>query len=71
MDTRILIVDDSMSDMAVIKSMLGDYQLLAATNGLEAMKLVEQDPSIDLMVLDLAPGIRTGLKEKRFRSAAD
>jgi putative two-component system response regulator len=62
MDTRILIVDDSMSDMAVIKSMLGDYQLLAATNGLEAMKLVEQDPSIDLMVLDLNMPIMNGFE---------
>lgn len=53
MGIKILIVDDSRTDLAIIKSILYDYDLLCAHDGVEAMKIIEKDASIDLLLLDL------------------
>ncbi|MBF4694414.1 HD domain-containing phosphohydrolase [Fusibacter ferrireducens] len=53
MDIKILIVDDSSTDMLLIKSILDGYNLVSACDGVEAMALLETDPDIDLMILDL------------------
>lgn len=53
MDARILIVDDSATDLAMIKSILGDYDLITAKDGLEAMEIIAADPAIDIIILDL------------------
>lgn len=50
---KILIVDDSATDRMIIESMLEDYHTLTASDGLEAMQLIETTPDIDLMILDL------------------
>ena len=53
MDIKILVVDDSQTDMIMIKSILHDYNLLSAYDGVEAMAILDKDPEIDLMILDL------------------
>lgn len=53
MNIKILIVDDSNTDMLLIKSILDGYDLISAYDGLEAMALLKTDPDIDLMILDL------------------
>lgn len=53
MDTKILIVDDSKTDVMIMKSILHEYNLLYACDGLEAMEAVKKDPGIDIMLLDL------------------
>lgn len=53
MESKILIVDDSMTDRMIIKNILSDYQTLMASNGFEAIEQIENDPDIDLIILDL------------------
>jgi len=53
MNTTILIVDDSKTDMMLIKNMLFDYNLLLACDGLEALGIIDTNHNIDLMILDL------------------
>ncbi|WEK54043.1 MAG: response regulator [Candidatus Cohnella colombiensis] len=65
MKTKILIVDDSKSDRHIISAMLEDYELYYAANGLEAMQLVAQQPTIDLMVLDLNMPVMDGFEVLR------
>lgn len=60
MNPKILIVDDSKTDMLLIKTMLSDYTLLCAYNGMEAMEIVENNPGIDIIVLDLNMPIMNG-----------
>lgn len=50
---KILVVDDSKIDRAIIKDILYDYHLLYANDGIEAMEIIENQPDIDLMILDL------------------
>lgn len=53
MGSKILIVDDSMTDRMIINNILGDYHTLMANNGFEAIEQIEKDPDIDLIILDL------------------
>lgn len=53
MNVTILIVDDSKTDMLLIKTMLLDYALLFAYDGMEAMEIVKNNPNIDIIILDL------------------
>ena len=53
MSTKILIVDDSTTDRLIISTMLADYHILTASDGLEAMELITKSPDIDLVILDL------------------
>lgn len=50
---KILVVDDSASDRLIIKSMLGDYSILTAGDGAEALQMLEKHEGINLMILDL------------------
>ena len=50
---QILVVDDSKSDVMIITSILKDYNLLVANDGLEAMDLIAKNPDISIMILDL------------------
>lgn len=50
---KILVVDDSHVDIALIKNILNDYDLLYAYDGIEAMEIIEKEPNIDLMILDI------------------
>lgn len=50
---KILIVDDSKTDVLMISHILNDYDLQVAYDGIEAMNLIANDPDIDIMILDL------------------
>ena len=50
---KILIVDDSKTDVALIGGILADYDLLRAYDGVEAVECIEQNPSVDIMILDI------------------
>ncbi len=50
---KVLIVDDSKTDVVLISSILKDYDLLTAYDGIEAMEAIEKHPDIDIMILDL------------------
>lgn len=50
---KILIVDDSKADVMLLKSMLREYDLLVAYDGVEAIEQIERDPEIGIMILDL------------------
>lgn len=53
MIAKILVVDDSTTDLLIIQSMLYDFDVITAKNGIEALKILSQDPEIHLMILDL------------------
>lgn len=53
METKILIVDDSKTDVLIISNILRDYNLLTAEDGIEAMAVMQQHPDIALVILDL------------------
>lgn len=53
MDIKILVVDDSLSDLTIIKGVLSDYDLLTARNGLEAIDIIHSGQEIDIILLDL------------------
>ncbi len=53
MNIKILIVDDSVTDMILIKSILHEFTLITASDGLEAMEVLKNDSDIDIMILDL------------------
>ena len=60
--SKILVVDDSKTDLMMIKSVLYDYDLITAENGLEAIKIIENDRNIDLMLLDLNMPVMNGFE---------
>jgi len=53
MENKILIVEDSVVDTALIKAILSDQNLYFAKDGIEAFELIEKVPDIDLMILDI------------------
>ncbi|HPF20751.1 MAG TPA: response regulator, partial [Syntrophomonas sp.] len=53
MSATILVVDDSASDRLIIKNMLNEYRVLTACDGLEAMREIDAQADIDLVILDL------------------
>jgi CheY-like chemotaxis protein len=53
MKTRILVVDDSAIDRMIISNMLDDFDVMDASNGIEALRAIDEDPDIDLVILDL------------------
>ena len=53
MSIKILVVDDSPTDRLIIQKMLIDYDVVMANDGVEAMSMLKQYPTINLMILDL------------------
>jgi PAS domain S-box-containing protein len=53
MQIKILVVDDSASDRLIIESMLSEYEILTACDGLEAINVLEKHDGINLLILDL------------------
>ncbi|MDO6737591.1 response regulator [Wenyingzhuangia sp. 2_MG-2023] len=49
--TRILVVDDSYETRFYIRSILEDYELIEASNGIEALEIISNQ-SIDLLITD-------------------
>lgn len=62
MNVKILVVDDSKTDVMIIKSILYDYNLLYACNGIEAMEAIKDNPAIDIMLLDLNMPVMNGFE---------
>ncbi len=50
---KILIADDSRTDAALIKSILSVYNPMVAYDGVEALALIEANPDIDILILDI------------------
>ena len=59
---KILIVDDSAPDRMIIKSMLKEYEVIAACDGAEALAKIDEDPEINLMILDLNMPVMDGFQ---------
>src|SRR3954470_23346918 len=59
MQARILVVDDTPDNIAVLSEILhGDYRVLAEINGEQALKIARGDPPPDLILLDvMMPGM--------------
>lgn len=53
MDSKILIVDDSMTDRMIIQNILSTYHTITASDGVEATRIIRKDSDIDLIILDL------------------
>lgn len=50
---KVLIVDDSKTDVLMISSMLSDYERLIAYDGVEALEALRRNPDVDILILDL------------------
>ena len=50
---KILVVDDSATDRLIIQSMLNEYTALTASDGVEAMRILQEHEGINLLILDL------------------
>ena len=51
---KILIVDDAEFNREILKKFLGEaYSYLEAENGIQAIRILEENPEIDLMLLDI------------------
>ena len=51
---KILIVDDAEFNREILKEFLGEaYSYLEAENGIQAIRILEENPEIDLMLLDV------------------
>ena len=51
---KILIVDDAEFNREILKEFLGeDYSYLEAENGIQAIRILEENPEIDLILLDV------------------
>ncbi len=50
---KILIADDSQTDVAIIGSILSDYELFFAYDGVEALEQLAKYPNIDILILDI------------------
>jgi putative two-component system response regulator len=64
-DFKILIVDDSKTDLAIICSILADYSYQIAYNGAEAMEIIKADPDISIVLLDLNMPVMDGFEVLR------
>ena len=53
MKVKILVVDDSATDRFIIKNMLSDYIIFTASDGVEAIRMLEEHDGINLLILDL------------------
>lgn len=71
MSAKILIVDDSSTDRAIIKNMLSEYTTFTAENGLEAMSIIEENLDLDLIILDLNMPIMDGFHVLRKLKSDD
>jgi PAS domain S-box-containing protein len=59
---KVLVVDDSSQERLSIGSMLGDCELITACDGVEALREIEKNPDLDLIVLDLNMPVMDGFQ---------
>jgi len=62
MKAKILVVDDSKTDLLLIENMLTDYNTITAENGREALEKINQNRNIDLIILDLKMPVMNGFE---------
>lgn len=62
----ILLVDDVEYNLDILVELLGEYRLLKATGGKEAIEIAMQEESIDLILLDIMMPETNGLEVCRF-----
>lgn len=62
METKILIVDDSLTDRFIINNMLSEFTVLQAEDGKEAMQIIDQNLDLDLIILDLNMPVMNGFQ---------
>jgi putative two-component system response regulator len=70
MITKILVVDDSTTDLLIIKNMLNDFEVLIATNGRDALNIIDRNPDIHLAILDLNMPVMNGFDVLKTLKAA-
>jgi len=61
---KILVVDDDIINLMLLKKMLsknGEFEILEAKNGLEAMRILENEP-VDIVLLDIIMPVMDGLQ---------
>ena len=69
---KILIVDDAEFNRVILKEILGEtYNYLEAENGNQAIQIVEENPEIDLMLLDINMPQHCKIYFKTFASGND
>ena len=62
---KILVVDDELINRKLIRSILRskpDYKVLEASNGLEAKEIIEMNPDISLILLDIKMPVMNGIE---------
>lgn len=62
MAAKVLVVDDSSQERMSIGSMLGDYELITACDGVEALREIEKNPDLDLVILDINMPVMDGFQ---------
>ena len=62
MASKVLVVDDSLTDMTLIRTFLSEYEVLTAWNGQEALDLLLVHPDTELMILDLNMPVMNGFE---------
>ncbi|MFZ4857441.1 MAG: response regulator [Desulfuromonadaceae bacterium] len=67
-DTTILVIDDDDMNLEMLDIMLSDSgcRILKACNGLEAIHVLEENPDIDTMLVDLEMPVMDGFEFIRF-----
>jgi len=64
---RILVAEDEESNFRYVEKLLrkAGFELLRATNGLEAVEFVNIDPKIDLVLMDIKMPLMNGIEATR------
>ena len=60
MSAKILVVDDSLTARKMISGMLSEYNVLTAFDGKDALRSIDDNPDIDLVILDLNMPVMDG-----------
>jgi len=68
---KLLVVDDSSTDRLIVQRILSNYDVLTAENGLEALRQIEANPDIDLIILDLNMPVMDGFEVLESIKASD
>ncbi|NLY70728.1 MAG: PAS domain-containing protein, partial [Clostridiales bacterium] len=71
MKIKILVVDDSASDRLIIESMLNEYEILTACDGVEAVDVLEKQDGINLLILDLNMPNMDGFQVLKYLKGSD
>ncbi|MDY9920471.1 MAG: response regulator [Synergistota bacterium] len=62
MKTRILIVDNSAIDRKIISKMMVDFDVITAVNGIDGLRIIDENPDIELVILDLFMPMMNGFQ---------